>query len=149
MKLIIGSVLLLTTLNFGYAQEILEKYDGNVNVSGEFKLKELSNTLNFQLLGKKKNYAIELTYQGQGAKNSCVYKVNRITAPQQTRGLNGIIFAKMLKESPCEFNLDNKEEEQLLNSLRLINIGYRLTSPTQINGKIELQSLKKNYRSNF
>ncbi|MCF8059890.1 MAG: hypothetical protein K9K67_11375 [Bacteriovoracaceae bacterium] len=134
--------LIFLTLNLS-AQEIPK----NIKIQGQIKVPEITIDLEFELVGKSGDLAIELKASEGEAQGSCFFYVKRISAPQQTRGMGGAIFAN--RTPLCTYELNNKDAEKILNEVKLIDVGYRLDNNGKIYGDIKLHTLKKSYRSEF
>jgi hypothetical protein len=124
-----------------------------VLVNGEFKLPSIESLIQFQVRSYEKQYLLELKAdEKENAQATCYYKITRLTAPQQTRGVNGLIFAKAKKKKGkkiCTFALKDKALEKILNNTLLINIEYRLKNEEKIQGHIEIQTLNKDFNAEF
>lgn len=140
-KQLIGTLLLFSSL-FSFAEN-----EQRVMVQGKFKIENHPEELHFEV--NEKGEELVLREDGKENSSGCQFVITRISAPQQSRGMDGIIFADLLNDKPCQFSLENKELEKILNQVQLINIGYRLNNKAKVFGNIELQTLKKDYRSKF
>ncbi len=105
------------------------KLEHSPKYSGLFRLEHL-NDKHFLVIGPDKNH-------------QCKFLIKRLTAPQQTKGISGIIFSN--KVPSCQYKIQNKTINKFWNSLELIDLDYRLNSKGKIQGKIHLQSEKKSY----
>lgn len=140
---------IVTFCLFSYSMMAQESLQGEIKMSGDFYLDYFNKELSFEVLKSGEDKALLIKFSGEGEVKQCYYKVTRISAPQQTRGLNGVVFARMLESSPCTYKVANKEFEKFLNEIRIINIGYRIGNDLKIYGDIELLSLKKQLFSKF
>lgn len=97
---------------------------------GLFKLEKIASTNEYYLL------------VGPDREHQCRFIVKRISAPQQTRGMNGIVFSNKLEN--CIYS-DNSEIDAFWNSIELIDINYRLSVKNIIEGQIRLNTINKTY----
>jgi hypothetical protein len=134
--------LLLLTLNLS-AQDLPK----NIKVQGQIKIPEIAIELDFELLGKSGDFAIQLKAPESEAQGSCFFNVKRISAPQQTRGMGGSIFANRIPL--CTYELSDKDAEKILNDIKLIDVSYRLNGHDKVYGRVRIHSLKKSYTADF
>lgn len=97
---------------------------------GFFKLQKFDGEEDFHLL------------VGPDKEHLCKFIVKRISAPQQTRGMNGVIFSN--KSEFCTFS-EILEIETFWNNIELIDINYKLNEENKIVGQIRLSTLEKTY----
>ena len=82
----------------------------------------------------------ELVITTPDTDSSCSFKVTRITAPQQMRGRNGVLFSN--RDDGCLFNGKTKEETTFWNKIVLIDFNYRFSSTGKLEGKASLKGLE-------
>jgi len=142
---------LLTICLYFFSSSLMAESDtqNKIDLSGNFLIRNFSETLSFKFSGAGENQTLAIQVSGEGEVRNCYYQVTRVSAPQQTRGLDGVIFARMLSSSPCTFNIPNKNLEKILNGIRVINIGYRIGVDLKIFGDIELLTFERPFYSNF
>lgn len=116
-------------------------------VSGSFTLAELNVPMQFEILGANDDYTLKLSVVENGKNHACSYKVQRISAPQQTRGRSGNIYSK--KSDECQFALDDKELAKVLSNIMLIDVTYRLNESAKIFGSISLYTSDRSFQGKF
>ena len=129
--------------------KVYETKESHIQMTGKFKIDNFLTSLTFKLVGSDGIFGLEINYMGETQKQSCLYKVTRLTSPQQTKSINGVIYARMMKTLPCNFLLTEKKLQYILNDTRLINIRYQLKPDNTIFGNIELQGLQHRKDSTF
>ena len=129
--------------------KVYETKDSHIQMTGKFKIDNFLASLTFKLVGSDGIFGLEINYMGETQKQSCLYKVTRLTSPQQTKSINGVIYARMMKTLPCNYQVKDKKLQSILNDTRLINIRYKLEPNNTISGNIELQGLQQRKESTF
>jgi len=129
--------------------KVYETKDSHIQMSGKFKIDNFLPSLTFKLVGSDGKFGLEIYYVEEKQKQSCLYKVTRLTSPQQTKAISGVIYARMMKTLPCNYQITDKKLQSILNDTRLINIRYQLEPDNTISGNIELQGLQHRQNSSF
>jgi hypothetical protein len=145
------TIIILISFIFSFSSWAQDrKPSQDINIEGEFIIFHTHGSFYFELIDHSNNeFAIKIAYKGNGQATSCLFHVTSISAPQQTRGRNGNIFANQLYNDGCTYQLENKETERLMNSIKLVNISYHINPSRRIVGSISLQSIESDYHSKF
>ena len=116
--------------------------DNELSFFGEILIKEKALKAKFQLIKDTKGPSL-LRISLDSFKSYCDYSINRITAPQQTRGRRGILFSS--RTGTCQFKNMKEEEEKFWNDIVLIDFSYIINEKGKLEGDVELNSVEKTF----
>ena len=126
MKFFLLTLITLTNFAIGDA----------IKFSGEIITEKLNYKARFELLKKDtKDYQLKITLPDTNS--SCLFFVNRISAPQRTRGKDGVVFSN--KEDLCQFKAKSEKETKFWNEIILLDMFYRFTKDYTLGGKVILK----------
>ena len=149
LKLILPFLFLSIAFTSVAQENPFQTKNSQIEIKGKFKVDEFLPSLSFKLVGSDAKFGIEISLSEEGDHKSCLYKVTRLTSPQQTKSIRGVIYARMMKALPCNYHVKDKKLQSILNDTRLINIRYQLEQDNTISGNIELQGLQHREDSTF
>ena len=109
----------------------------DVSLSGTLTLEKEKKTAKFQLIKTRKNYLMRV--RPAGSQNSCSFIVRKISAPQKTRGRDGIVFTNRPRQ--CTFNISHAEDKKFWNKIVLLDFRYQFSSEIKLEGSANLSTL--------
>jgi len=113
------------------AKEVKEK-----SFNGAFFITNKIGGGNYEIKKDKDNYV--MIVKPDKSENSCVFSIGKITAPQHTRSMKGVVSSN--RDSACSFIISDEENKQFWNSVELIDMSYVIGLNSKWEGKIELNS---------
>lgn len=101
---------------------------GEMNIAG--------NIAKLTIKNDKKSTTARVVPRGE--KEGCLFQIDRITAPVQTRGFDGIIMLN--KDDSCTL------KDQFWNALVLLDIDYRFYKDGEIKGNVRGKVIEKTHK---
>ena len=109
----------------------------DVSLSGTLTLEKEKKTAKFQLVKIRQNYLMQV--RPSGSQNSCSFIVRKISAPQKTRGRDGIVFTNRPRQ--CTFNISHKKDKKFWNKIVLLDFRYQFSREIKLEGSANLSTL--------
>ncbi|MDA9793053.1 hypothetical protein N9B72_00575 [Bacteriovoracaceae bacterium] len=100
----------------------------------------------FKLIKDDKDNRV-IVFSPKSSRNSCSFIVKRITSPQGTRGMKGLIFTNRVKN--CTFEIANNTEMNFWNDVILVDFEYTFTEGGYFDGIATVNTLEKSYQANL
>jgi hypothetical protein len=128
-------------LGIFYLASNMAQGSDQISFQGKLIIKQENHQALFKLIKKSKyQYLLEITLPQ--TKSTCFFSVQRISAPQQTKGRDGIVYAN--RGQDCRFKGASKNESDFWNSIKLLDISYRMQD-RELLGTAKLSSLQNSY----
>ena len=110
-------------------------------MSGILTLEKEKKTAKFKLVKFRQSYFMRIT--PSDSENSCSFAVKKISAPQKTRGRDGIIFTN--RPRWCAFNISNAADKKFWNKIVLLDFHYQFSQDAKLAGNADLSTLDGAY----
>ncbi len=114
------------------------------SIKGNLILKGLNLEAKYTLVSLSKEHHLLIIFP-KGAKNGCFFRVTKISAPQNLRGRNGIIFAN--RPPGCVFAMNEKKQKDFWSKIVLVDFDYGFSQNTTLSGHARLSSKSGNYKA--